>query len=209
MRVVVMGAAGGVGRRAVEAAVAGGHTVVAASRAGTAVAEGAEAMSVDVRSADAVERAVRDADAVLWCIGVTRSSGPDVGRVGMAHLVGAATRAEVGRVVTVSGAGVTLPSDRKGAGARFVSGLTKRLARDLVTDKEAEHAALLASSLGWTEVRPPRLSDGDPTGRWQLTLEAPGLSAKPVPRSDVAAAMLSLAVEGGWEHQSPFITVGG
>ena len=208
MRVVVLGAGGGVGRRAVAAAAEQGHEVVAAARTAPEVPLGVQALALDVRDADGVRAAVHGADAVLWCVGVTRRSGGDVGRTALPHLVAAATDAGVSRLVTVSGAGVTLPGDVKGPGARLVSALTRRLARDLVLDKEGEHAVLAASGLSWTEVRPPRLVDRDPTGRWVLGEQAPGLTARPVAKADVALAMLALAGSRDWERRSPFLLAG-
>ena len=169
---------------------------------------GVQAAVVDVRDAAAISRAVDGADAVLWCVGVTKRSGADVGRTGMTHLVAAACQVGVGRLVSVSGAGVTLPGDQKGLGARLVSGLTRRLARDLVIDKEGEHAVLEASGLSWTEVRPPRLVDSPGTGRWALVDLAPGLTARPVAKADVALAMLDLAASRDWERRSPFLVAG-
>ncbi|CAA9341747.1 MAG: hypothetical protein AVDCRST_MAG48-3684 [uncultured Friedmanniella sp.] len=209
MRIVVLGAAGGVGRRVVSLAAAAGHEVVAAARTPPQAAPSVRPVVVDVRDPEAVRGAVSGADAVLWCVGVTGGSGGDVGRTGLAHVVAAAAETGVGRVVTVSGAGVTLPDDRKGPGARLVSALTRRFARDLVEDKQGEHDVLAASGLRWTEVRPPRLVDGDPTSRWRLVEEAPGLTAAPVSRGDVAAAMLDLAGSDGWVRQSPFLVLGG
>lgn len=86
MRIVVFGANGGVGRRAVEAAAGGGHQVVAA-----AVPVGAVPAVVDVRDAAAVRLAVTGADAVLWCVGVTKRSGSGVGAEGLAHLLARST----------------------------------------------------------------------------------------------------------------------
>ena len=207
MRIVVLGAAGGVGRQAVAAAVQQGHEVVAAARTAPDVA-GARSLALDVRDGAALRGAVAGVDVVLWCVGVTRRSGGDVGRTAMPLLVAACEQAGVRRLVSVSGAGVTLPDDVKGLGARLVSGLTRRLARDLVLDKEGEHAALAASGLDWTEVRPPRLVDRDPTGRWQLGEQAPGLTARPVAKADVALAMLELAGTTRWVHRAPFLTAG-
>lgn len=208
MRIVVFGAGGGVGRRAVAAAAEQGHDIVAAARSSVDVPAAVQEAAVDVRDADAVRRAVDGADAVLWCVGVTSRSGGDVGRVGMPHLVAAARQAGVGRLVSVSGAGVTLPGDEKGLGARLVSGLTLRLARDLVMDKRGEHEVLAASGLSWTEVRPPRLVDASSSGRWALVDRAPGLTVKPVAKADVALAMLSLATSQEWHQRSPFLVAG-
>lgn len=209
MRIVVLGANGGVGRHAVRAAAERGHQVVAAARATDpgAADDGVDRRAVDVRDADAVHAALAGVDAVLWCVGVTRTSGPGVGSAALPHVVAAARSHGVTRLVSVSGAGVDLPGDRKGLGARFVSALTHRLAGALVGDKEAEHRVLAASDLVWTEVRPPRLSDGGPTGRWRLGDDAPGLIASPVTRGDVAEAMLDLAADAGqWVRASPFIS---
>lgn len=208
MQILVLGAAGGVGRRVVALAHDQGHGVRAGARSAPDVPPGAEPLVVDVRDAAAVGRAVDGVDAVLWCVGVTRRSGGDVGRVGLGHLVAAAEAAGVHRVVTVSGAGVTLPGDRKGPGARLVSALTRRLARDLVADKQGEHDVLAASGLRWSEVRPPRLVDAGPTGSWRLVDEAPGLTAAAVSTGDVAAAMLELAGGDAWTRRSPFLVRG-
>ncbi len=113
--------------------------------------------------------------------------------------------ARVRRLVPVSGAGTTVDGDRKGIGARLVSGLTRTLARDLVGDNRAEHEVLRSSSLLWTEVRPPRLTDGTATGTWELTDRAPELRAAAVPRAEVAAAMLHLARSGDRAGSSPFV----
>jgi putative NADH-flavin reductase len=208
MRVVVLGAAGGVGSQAVKAAVARGWDVVAAARSRPSVPAEVEAVAVDVRDAAAVHGVLRGADAVLWCVGVTKRSGPDVGRTGLPHVVAAMQEHGVGRLVSVSGAGVTLPGDVKGGSARLASSLTRRLARDLVQDKEGEHAVLEASGLSWTAVRPPRLARGEGTGRWSLGEHAPGLTAKPVARADAALAMLDLAGSQTWVRRSPFLMAG-
>lgn len=205
MKVVVLGAGGGVGRCVVRAAVARGDEVVAAARTRTSVPEGVEYRMLDVRDAEAVDEVLVGADAVVWCVGVTKKSGPDVGRVAMPEVIASAARQGVKRIVGVSGAGVTLPGDVKGRGARFVSGLTHRFARDLVDDKYGEYEALASSSMSWTQVRPPRLSDGPATGRWVLTTQAPGLNAAAVSRADLAQAMLLLTNDDQWASQAPFI----
>lgn len=208
MRIVVMGAGGGVGRRAVLAAAGAGHEVVAVARTAPVVPAGVRAVSGDVRDPGAVRAVLEGAGGVLWCVGVTRRSGGDVGRASMPHVVLAAEEQGVGRLVSVSGAGVTLPGDVKGAGARFVSALTRTFARDLVKDKQGEHDVLAASGLSWTEVRPPRLSEADGTGAWHLSDRAPGLRAAPVSKADVAAAMVALLGSQEWVHRSPFLLAG-
>jgi hypothetical protein len=115
----------------------------------------------------------------------------------------------VRRFVGVSGAGADLPGDHKGWGARLVSGLTHRLARDVVSDKEGEYAVLAASTLDWTQVRPPRLTDRPGSGRYRLTDEAPGLRAAPVAKADVALAMVDLAASREHLSAAPYLVADG
>ncbi len=205
MRVVVLGAAGGVGRHAVRLAGERGHTVTALARRPGADPGSARWVLGDVRDAAVVAPLLDGADAVLWCVGVTRTSGGTVGRTALPPLGTAMAERGVRRFVGVSGAGADLPGDRKRLGARLVSGLTHRLARDLVEDKEGEHRVLAATGLDWTQVRPPRLTDGPGTGRYHLTGEAPGLRVKPLAKADVALAMLDLAGNRKWLAAAPFL----
>ena len=205
MHLVVLGAAGGVGRHVVRLAAERGHTVTAVARRPGADAHASRWVIGDVRNTAVVTPLLPGAAAVLWCVGVTKSSGGQVGRTALPPLVSAMTEYGVPRFVGVSGAGADLPGDRKGLGARVISGLTHRLGRDLVEDKEGEHRALAASGLDWTQVRPPRLVDRPGTGRYTLTGDAPGLRARPVSKADVALAMLDLAESRTWLAAAPFV----
>lgn len=217
MRIVVFGAGGGVGQEAVLHAVRRGHSVVAANRSRPSIVSpvlsasspspgAVRSMVVDVRDAEAVSAALVGADVVLWCVGVTTSSGPDVGRASLPGVLAAMHEHGLSRLVSISGAGITVAEDRKGWGARAVSRLTATLARDLVADKAGEHDLLAASDLDYTEVRAPRLSRSLGTGSYRLTTTAPGMTAKAVARADVASALVDLAADAGpWSRTSPFI----
>jgi putative NADH-flavin reductase len=205
MNLVVLGATGGVGRHAVRLAAERGHKVAAVARRPEADAYSTRWVIGDVRNTGALTPLLHDAEAVLWCVGVTKTSGGRVGRTALPPLLDAMVEFGVPRFVGVSGAGADLPGDHKGLGARLISGLTHRLGRDLVEDKEGEYQALAASSLDWTQVRPPRLVDRPGTGRYSLTDDAPGLRAKAVPKADVALAMLDLAENRRWLGAAPFL----
>ncbi len=204
----MFGAGGGVGRHAVSAAAEQGHDVVAAGRSTPEVPTGVRAEAVDVRDGDGVRRVLVGAEAVLWCVGVTKRSGADVGRAALPLLVLAARDVGASRLVAVSGAGVVLPGDVRGLDARLLARLTARLAPDRVLDKQGEHAILAASGLCWTQVRPGRLVDTAGTGRWALVDRAPGLTSKAVAKADVGRAMVALARTREWEHRAPFLVAG-
>jgi uncharacterized protein YbjT (DUF2867 family) len=203
MRLVVLGAGGRTGRRVVEGAVAAGHEVVAVARGGLDLPAGVRLVRGDVTGPGVVADAVAGADAVVSCLGVTGRGGGRPSAEAARRLTEVLDRGA--RVVGVAGAGIDVPGDRKGPGARIVSALTRRLAGEVFADKQEEHAVLAASSLVHTVVRPPRLVEGPGRGDAVLTTEAPGLTARPLPRADLAAVMLRLAVEGGWEGRAPFV----
>lgn len=207
MKIVVLGAGGGTGRHVVRLAVEQGHDVVVVARRPLELPPSVRQASGDATAPELVRRAVEGlapgTGAVISCLGVTkRSTG---------HPSAAAAQALVAvlpagtRVVAVAGAGIDAPGDTKALGARAVSALTRRLAGAVVADKQEEHDTYAASALSYTVVRPPRLVDGDPTEPARTTSVAPGPTAKPVRRADLAATMLRLAVDGGHERSAPFV----
>jgi putative NADH-flavin reductase len=217
VEIVVLGAAGGVGRQVVQQARERDHRVRAMARTVPGWADRKDGrvrwQSGDVRDDGLLADMVGGADAVLWCVGVTGSSGADVGRAALPGLVAAMATHGVQRLVGVSGAGADLPGDNKGVGARVVSALTHRLGRAAVEDKEGEFRVLSLFQLSWTQVRPPRLTDQPGTGRYELTDQAPGLGAPALSRADVATAMLDLSTPdattgqwpGQWLRRAPFV----
>ncbi len=208
MRLLVLGAGGAVGRHAVTVAAQRGHEVIAAARTpptGPTV-PGVSSLAVDVRDPDAVRRALVGVDAVLWCIGVTPHSGPDVGRASLPGVLDGMAESGTTRLVAISGAGIILPGDRRGPDARALSAFTRRVVRDLVADRAGEQALLSASGADWTVVRPPRLVERAGVGTYLLGDAAPGLTARPVTKADVGLAMVDLAGGRDWLRRSPFLT---
>jgi putative NADH-flavin reductase len=209
VRIVVLGAGGGTGTHVVRLAAEQGHEVVAVARSPLVLPAGARQVTGDATDPRVLAEAVAgaggadDVMAVVSCLGVTKRSSGHPSALAASALVDLLPAGA--RTVSVAGAGIDAPGDRKGLGARLVSTLTRRLAGELVADKQEEHDLLAASDLAWTVVRPPRLVHGEPTGAARLTDDAPGLTAKPLPRADLAAVMVQLAVDGGHERRAPFV----
>lgn len=62
-----------------------------------------------------------------------------------------------------------------------------------VADHEEQEAAVMASGLDWTIVRPSGLTDKRATGSWQaLETSEPGTLRGTIPRADLAACMLEV-----------------
>ncbi|MFI7689761.1 NAD(P)-dependent oxidoreductase [Nonomuraea sp. NPDC049655] len=78
--------------------------------------------------------------------------------------------------------------------ARLPAGLRDRV--ETVTADLAESERLLrASGLDWTIVRPSRLLDGGPTGRYRTALDLNLRGGRSTTRADLADCMLKLAAD--------------
>ena len=197
MRVVVFGASGGVGSRAVASLVAGGHDVVGVVRRPGAVpdleAAGARAVVADVVDSD-LEPVLTGADAVIWALGARfATDGPDgavrIDGAGAQRVIAAAAAAGVPRWVQVS----SLMADRPESGPPFLL--------PFLTAKGAADQALLAGPMNVTVLRPSGLTDdageGTVLAAEHLTPDDWGGDRSPmVSRADIAAVAVACAVEG-------------
>jgi uncharacterized protein YbjT (DUF2867 family) len=200
-RIAVVGGHGQIARLLHPLLVRGGHTPVALVRKEEYRAEleelGAEVRLLDLEreDADAFARAFEGCGAVVFSAG----GGPDgnierkrtVDLEGSLKSIEGATRAGVSRFVQVSAIGVDapLPDD------------TAPVWRAYVEAKRDSDAALRASDLAWTILRPGRLTDDAGTGRVRLAGE---VERGDVPRADVAAVVAAVlatdeAVGRQWE----------
>jgi uncharacterized protein YbjT (DUF2867 family) len=164
--VAVFGAKGRTGRLAVEELRRAGHEVVAASRRGETV-EGATAVAANPVTGEGVEQAVEGCDAV---VNVMASGKGNPACSGLARALSARDGL---RYVTVAGAAVDAPGDRKGTADKIISWLSRRVAKEVVLDRQAELDLLRASRLRWTMLRPPRLVDGPAKGDVKVSSERP------------------------------------
>ncbi len=214
MILAVFGATGRTGRPLVEQALAAGHTVVVGARAPQKLGLSHERLHVvqgDTADAAHVARVVGGADlgttvdAVALGLGPTKSSPPRFMETAARNVVVAMREHGVRRVVSVSGAAVRDPQDEPGLGPAITRGIMSVVAKSLLEDSQAHVETLRASGLDWTVVRGPRLTEGDPTGRYRLGFFAMAPSHS-IARADVATAMLHLIERPEYVGQAPVIT---
>ena len=203
MRVLVLGASGGIGRWLVRLAAERGHAVTALVREAATLDASAASDAVRVRRGDITDPAVLDVvlpghDAVLCALGLRRAgrspwaplrSPRDLVAHTARALVAAMARHGVPRVVLVSAAGVgdslahcSFPVRRLVAAGNV--GVAYR-------DLAAAEAALAASDRDWCAVRPVTLLDGPPA-RIARPVARYGV-ASGVRRAEVATWMLDAA----------------
>jgi len=202
MRLVVLGASGGIGRWAVALAAEKGHTVTAVMRqsspftstAATTVLRG------ELTDPSFLESAVHGHDAVVSCVGIRRAglspfakllSPPDLTTRLASSLSRAMENRDVRRLVVVSAGGVadSYPLLTWSVQQLVSTGNVAVAYRDLA----GMEARLAASSLDWLAVRPVTLTPGAPLGRAR-PVDRYGLTST-IRRSDVASWMVSAAVQ--------------
>ena len=207
MRLVILGATGGIGRNLVTKALAAGHDVTAVVRDPDALPVRHERLDVrvaDVRDPEALAPVVKGADAVLSALG---SRPPVKGPVSLLTDAARATleamrEAGVYRLLTVSAAGAyTEPND--GLFTRwFVKPLLGRLLRYGFADTREADRVVCDADVDWTIVRPPMLTDKPGTGRYRVGDDNGLKRSYTVPRADVADYMLRAAGDRETYHHA-------
>ena len=188
-RIAVVGGHGQIARLLHPLLLEAGHQPVALVRrqehADALRAQGVEARFLDIEASaeDDFAAALEGCDAVVFAAG----GGPDgnierkrtVDLEGSLKSIAGARQAGVQRFVQVSAIGVDepLPDD------------TDEVWRAYVEAKRDADAALRASDLAWTVLRPGRLTDDPATGRVAL---GEGVERGDVPRADVAGVIAAV-----------------
>lgn len=205
MKIVLIGGTGRTGSHVLTEALRRGHEVTALARTPgkLADAEGAaRVMEGDSTDVATLDRLLPGADVVISALGPTAKEADLHSRTAQA-LVEAMPRHGVPRFVGVSGAGIDVPGDRKGPRDKLVSWLIQRLGGAVVQDKPREYAIFADSSIDWTLVRPPRLTDKPGTGRVEHDAHRPGRSTS-ISRADLAGFLLDVAEGDVHVRQAPF-----
>ena len=206
MKIAVIGATGRTGRPLVGELLRRGHAVTVLVRDPANLGDLAEHVQVvtgDSRTRADLDRLVAGTDAVVSALGPTAKEASlhtDTATV----LVKAMHAAGVHRFVGISGAGIDVPGDQKSFSAKVISQAIQTLGGEVVKDKPAEHAVYAASDLAWTLIRPPRLIDGDATGRIEHHAHRSTKSTKIV-RADLAVFLADVVGQELYLRQAPFV----
>ena len=206
MKLTIFAATGGIGRQALEQAVAAGHEVTAVVRNPKKLSREVRVVRADLAAPDqaALESAVAGADAVLSGLGARSASEVGVVWQGTRAIVQAMNAADVRRIVVVSAAPIgTVPSPGRpnppkhdpGDGffmRNLLGPFVKTALRKRYADLARMEDVLRESGLDWTVVRPPRLTDGPMTGTYRTAYGQNLRRGLLVSRADVAHLMLDV-----------------
>jgi uncharacterized protein YbjT (DUF2867 family) len=207
MKLLILGASGGIGNWLTRLAAQANHEVTAMVRPGSPFdpPPGVRVIRGEVLDPNALAAALEGQSAVASCLGIRRASklpwapllSPPDFTANVARLLSAAMpQAGVRRIVAVSAGGVAESITRLTMPVRWMvsAGNVGAAYRDL-----AEMERILAGGrLDWLAVRPVTLVDGPPTGRVGK-VERYGLFSI-IRRADVAAWML-----GALARPNPYV----
>jgi putative NADH-flavin reductase len=221
LRIVVFGATGGLGRQIVAQALAEGHTVTAFARTPDALRIEDARLAVargNVLDADAVRTAVAGQDVVVSAFGVKPGARPG-------RLYSDGTRNIVAAMQTDAMQTDAMQTDRQASGAQrlicistWLVGESRRqagplvrifvplLGRRLYRDRERQEALVRASGLDWILVRPARLTDGKPTGRYRSGARLKLRVTSHIARADAAAFVLGQVADDTYLRQAATVT---
>ena len=199
LKLLVIGASRGTGRQVMQQALAAGQAVVALARDPARIdipndvpAQQLSVVRGDVLDPSSLVPAMADCDAVISTLGVTSRAPTTLYSEGLRNIIQAMRAAGVRRLVAVSAAplssddGDTLPS------RLLLKPLLWALFRPVYADMATMEDEIRQSGLDWTIVRPPRLTDKPPSGRYRTALNRSVRGGYTISRADLAAAILKL-----------------
>ena len=206
----LFGATGFIGARVLDELVARGHAVKALARnAGRLEPRaGMEAVSGNAADPAAVALTVGGTEAVISCLGNPRGERRPPGHLAslLESICTQMERESIRRLIAVSGAGVTLPGERKPFPHNLLSALVRLAARNAVEAKQRELDTLLAhSTLDWTAVRPTRVVEGTASARFRVSTDSRAIGVR-VTRGDLAAFMVAQLTDSTYIRKAPFVS---
>src|SRR5688572_22497576 len=167
MKVLVFGASGATGYNLISQAVEKGHYVRAFVRDPSKLKTKNKNLSIfqgDVSNYQQVEDAVKGQEAVISALGASNPFKHDTALIkGVENIVSAMTKFKIDRFMYQSFLGVE--ENRKELGF-IVDHILSLLLKGSIKDHEVKEKIITSSSLQWTIVRCPTLTNGPLTGKY-------------------------------------------
>lgn len=197
MHIAVLGAAGRTGSCIVEQAIRAGDQVTAVVRSPTSYVPpvGVEVRYADVLDPDSLRTVFDTVDVVINATGPRDGKTPN-------HLYAQGTKAVtdqmrhagVRRLVSISAVPASLPQEKSLFERYLLHPILWRFFGPSYTDLRLMEGALRASDeLDWTIIRPPLLTDDEPTGTYRCAIDERLERTRKISRTDLATAMLDAA----------------
>ena len=205
MKIALFGGSRGVGRQAMEQALAQGHEVRALLRQPGGFDFSHPHLTIiqgNVLQPDDVAACVQGAEVVICSLGSTANNPGDVVSTGTRNIIAAMQTNGLKRLVVVTSIGV---GDSKDQVPMAFKMLMKTVLKAAMEEKEKQESQVRNSGLDWVIVRPGGLTDGPLTGSYAFGVEK-SIKAGQVSRADVAEFVLKQLTDDTFLHQAPAIS---
>jgi putative NADH-flavin reductase len=208
MKLLVFGSTGGTGRELLKQALEQGHNVTAYARNPAKIDDvrhaNLQVVRGDVLDQTVVESAVAGQEAVLSAIGAG-AGRTTLREDGTRNIIEAMEKAGVQRLISQSSLGVGDSRANLSLFTKYI--IVTVFLRHAFKDHERQEAAIKQSSLDWTIVRPPYLTDGPRTGSYRHGFSTTDTRIQgKISRADVADFMIKQLTDDTYLHQTPGVS---
>ena len=191
MKIVVFGATGGIGSQVVRQGLDVGHEITAVARHPSAMTlkhERLEVIQGDVLQLDTIRASIVGQDAVISALGVRNLAPTTLYSEGVMNIMQAMKVSKVRRLLCISARGL----DPGPLWERLIAKpILWLILRNMYTNLVRMETALKMSNLDWTILRPPTLTNGPRTGRYQSAINQHLSRNFSIARADVADYMIN------------------
>ncbi len=203
VRILVIGGTSGVGLETVRLAQARGHTVTGMSRHAAAEPLKGERLRYvqgDITKAADVLTAAANQDVIVTAISIDPTRSPvSVFSIGARNVLDAMSASGTKRLIAVTGIGA---GDSRGHGGfGYDRVFFPLMLRTMYEDKDREEAAIRASNVDWTIVRPGQMTHDDAAHGYWVVHDLTDVSGGAIARADVAHYIIA-AIEGNLDSRA-------
>ncbi len=191
---LVIGANGGIGLAAVQQALALHYRVIAMVRDPAKLPLTHPHLLIvkgDVLQAETYAGSLPGVVAVISALGVRHNRPTTLYSQGNAILLEQMERAGVRRIFCISASGLDINPTHPFLVRWLTRNVLQKILRNMYADLRKMEVIVEDSSLDWTLVRPPRLTDKAVTGRYRVSIGQPLSGGYSIARADVAHFMLT------------------
>jgi len=193
-KVVVLGANGGIGRQAVEMALAQGHSVTAILRTPsflTITHPNLIVVKGDILKPETWEKYLENKDVVISAIGATSRKETTLYSQGAGNLLNAMKKTGANRVFFISASGLEVNPSHSLFIRLVTTYVLQGLLKNMYADLNKMEQLVKESDLNWTIMRPPRLTNRPFTGRYRFAVNGFLKAGLSISRADLADFMMS------------------
>jgi len=207
MKILVLGAAGGLGKALVNQALENGHEVQALVRNTANIQKTHERLKVikgDILDAASLEPALKECDVILCAVGLKLKFRQltTVFSKGAKTITGLMEKYPGKRLMWVTSAAVD-PGELEATGFFFSKIFKPLFLEGVYADCALSEAVIKNSNTGWIIIHATRLTDGPRTGQYRVDpLRTPN-NGKEISREDVADFMLKQLSDKTYLGKSP------